>query len=163
MKKYLSQEVKSRIKHETPELIPGVQSVLKNWSNNSYIWIPIFLFTLIIFYLGHNINIELLNIIHIDNNNIKQMVENRTTNIIAIIGISFAIVGFLISNLAIKGNKSYDILFRRSFFLPITFFSLLNGFIYYAYSIKRPYWNRHIISDLVCRHIFDSSFASSTF
>lgn len=124
MSKFLSREVEKQIKSETPNLLPSIWSkidkFLNHWSGRTLI----VLLTFIIFYTGHFINIKCLNFIHIEDESIKPMIESRTTNIVAIISISFAIVGFLISNLAVKGNKSYSILFRRSFFLPITFFSL---------------------------------------
>lgn len=122
--KYLSREVEKLIRKEAPDLLPSIGSkmekIINHWSGRTLV----VLLTFIIFFTGHYINIECLNFIHIDESSIKPMIESRTTNIVAIISISFAIVGFLISNLAIKGNKSYSILFLRSFFLPITFFSL---------------------------------------
>ena len=124
MKKYLSSEVRNRIKQESPELLPDFRSILKEWINHRYAWMAIVMFTITVFFCGHYINFESLNIIRIENDNIKPMVESRTTNMVAMISISFAVIGFLISNLAIKGNKSYNILFRRTFFLPIIYFSL---------------------------------------
>lgn len=124
IRKYLSEEVRKQIKKDTPQLLPSVRSIIEKYITHHYAWIGIVLFTFALFFAGHFINIDLLNIIHVNENNVRPMVESRTTNIVAMISISFAIVGFLISNLAVKGTKSYSILFRRSFFLPITFFSL---------------------------------------
>ena len=116
MKKYLSSEVRNRIKQESPELLPDFRSILKEWINHRYAWMAIVMFTITVFFCGHYINFESLNIIRIENDNIKPMVESRTTSIVAMISISFAVIGFLISNLAIKGNKSYTYSFAEHFF-----------------------------------------------
>lgn len=51
MKKYLSSEVRNRIKQESPELLPDFRSILKEWINHRYAWMAIVMFTITVFFV----------------------------------------------------------------------------------------------------------------
>ena len=93
---------------------------VKNYSNWYFITTVVFLS----FFCLQFINIPFLNFLQIDDNNVKALIENRTTNIVTLISVTFAIIGFLIANLAIKESYTYNILFKKSPFFPVVFFAL---------------------------------------
>ena len=91
-------------------------------SNNNW-WI-IAAVVLIVFFCLQFINIPVLNFLHIKEDTVKSLIENRTTNIVTLISVTFAVIGFLIANLAIKDSYTYNILFKKSTFFPVVYFAL---------------------------------------
>jgi hypothetical protein len=70
------------------------------------------------------INIDVLNFIPVKQETVYRLVDQRTANIVTFISISLAVVGFLISNLAIKEPFTYQLLFKRTYFYPVIIFVL---------------------------------------
>lgn len=81
-------------------------------SKNSWIWVFIMVFIFI--YTSSLINIDFLNVLFLDIKTVGTVVDQRTTNIAAIISISLVVVGFLINNLAVKSPTTYKLLFKSS-------------------------------------------------
>ena len=124
MKNSLKKHVNQLIKEKNPNLIESKidsfsQSI--NEQNNWYIIVFIIFF---FFFIIHLINIPFLNFIPIEEENIKTLINNRTTNIVTMISVTFAVIGFLIANLAIKESFTYNILFKKSGFFPVAFTAL---------------------------------------
>lgn len=70
------------------------------------------------------IDINSLDFLDISYETAKFIIDQRTANIAAIISMTLAVVGFLISNLAIKESFAYGILFKHSKLYPIIYFTL---------------------------------------
>lgn len=87
-------------------------------------WYIVVLPVLLLFFGLQFINIPFLNFIHIDGDSVKSMIDNRTANIVTMISVTFAIIGFLIANLAIKESFTYNLLFKKSTFFPVSFVAL---------------------------------------
>jgi hypothetical protein len=87
-------------------------------------WYHIVILTLISFFFLQFINIDFLNIIEIKGETVKQLIESRATNIVTLISATFAVIGFLIANLAIKHSYMYNLMFKKSRFFSIIYFVL---------------------------------------
>ena len=94
-------------------------SFLNNYKNAWWLVVPV---VGLFFFLLPLINIPVLNFIQI--NDITTLIENRTRDIVTLIGVTFAIIGFLIANLAIKEPYTYNLLFKKSGFFPVAFYAL---------------------------------------
>lgn len=54
----------------------------------------------------------------------KSIIDQRSANYAAITGTTIAVIGLLLSNLAKKRSFYYDLLFKKTFFLPILLYTL---------------------------------------
>lgn len=61
------------------------------------------------------IDIPCIDILNLEFANAKIIIDQRTTNIAAIISMSLVVVGFLINNLAVKSPITYGLLFRKTY------------------------------------------------
>jgi hypothetical protein len=91
-------------------------------SNNNW-WI-IAAVVLIVFFCLQFINLPFLNFVVIKKDTVKSLIENRTTNIVTLISVTFAVIGFLIANLAIKDSYTYNMLFKKSTFFLVVYIAL---------------------------------------
>jgi len=87
-------------------------------------WWLIIIVILLIYFIGIVINIRLLNFIDIKLDTAKIIVDQRTSNTATIISMTLAVVGFLMSNLAVKESFAYRLLFKNSKLYPIIYFTL---------------------------------------
>lgn len=55
---------------------------------------------------------------------VKLIIESRITTVVTIISMTLAVTGLLLSNLAIKHNLTYELMFKRSALYLIIYFSL---------------------------------------
>lgn len=94
-------------------------------------WYVVVLCVALVFFALHLINIPPLNFINIEETTLKTLINSRTTNIVTMISVTFAVIGFLIANLAIKESFTYSLLFKKSTFFPVAFvaLSLIASFI----------------------------------
>ena len=120
LKKETNKQLRKQNKYLFDSKTERFQRFMKD--NNNWFFIVIVVF--LSFFCLQFINIPFLNFLHIDDNNVKALIENRTTNIVTLISVTFAIIGFLIANLAIKESFTYNILFKKSIFFPVVFFAL---------------------------------------
>lgn len=86
-------------------------------------WWLILLIILSLYILS--IVLDCLNILSIKPDTAKAIIDQRTANIAAIISMTLAVVGFLISNLAVKESFAYGLLFKNSKLYPIIYFTLI--------------------------------------
>ncbi len=112
------------MKKNNPDLFNSNRDKFFEFINDYTKWYIVVLTVLLIFFILHLINIPLLNIIPIKEVNVKTLINSRTTNIVTIISVTFAIIGFLIANLVIKESFTYNILFKKSGFFPVAFMAL---------------------------------------
>lgn len=68
--------------------------------------------------------LSFINIIKISPKTANILVDQRTGNIAAIISITLVVVGFLISNLAIKGTVSYKLMFKKTKLYSIFYYTI---------------------------------------
>jgi len=94
-------------------------SFQNNYKNSWCLIVPI---VGLLFFIVPLINIPFLNFIQIDD--VKTLIENRTRDIVTLISVIFAIISFLIANLAIKEPYTYNLLFKKSGFFPVAFYAL---------------------------------------
>ena len=120
LKKETDRQLRKRNKYLFDSKVENFWRFVKNNKNWYFIAIVVFLS----FFCLQFINISFLNFLFIDDNNVKTLIDNRTTNIVTLISVTFAIIGFLIANLAIKESYTYNILFKKSSFFPVVFFAL---------------------------------------
>ena len=112
------------IREKNPNLAESHREIILDFINGHNNWYVIVLIVLFIFFVPHLINIPTLNFIPIETDSVKNLINSRTTNIITMISVTFAIIGFLIANLAIKESFTYNILFKKSGFFPVAFIAL---------------------------------------
>lgn len=87
-------------------------------------WWLILLLTLFIFWISRFINIEFLNFITLKKESAVGIVDQRTSNVATIISMTIAVIGFLISNIAVKESFAYRLLFERSRLYTVIYFIL---------------------------------------
>ncbi len=124
MRDSIKREANKLIKEKNPNLFSGNRDKFFRFINDYTKWYVIALAVFFIFFILHLINIPLLNIIPIKEVSVKTLINSRTTNIVTMISVTFAIIGFLIANLAIKESFTYNILFKKSGFFPVAFIAL---------------------------------------
>ncbi|MDR1793520.1 MAG: hypothetical protein LBR36_08825 [Bacteroidales bacterium] len=124
MKDSIKKEVDKVLKETNPNLFDSKWGRLLHFINDHNKWYVIVLLIFTVFFGLQFINVPLLNFIHIDDVSVKSLIDNRTTNIVTMISVTFAIIGFLIANLAIKESFTYNILFKKSTFFPVSFIAL---------------------------------------
>ena len=87
-------------------------------------WWLILVSILFVYALSVLININSLNWIHLDLVTSKFIVDQRSANTVTIISMTLAVVGFLLSNIAVKESFAYKLLFKNSKLYPIIYFTL---------------------------------------
>ncbi|OIP82246.1 MAG: hypothetical protein AUK44_08290 [Porphyromonadaceae bacterium CG2_30_38_12] len=120
----LRKTVDKKLKEQNKDLFESKIVMFWNFAKNNKNWWIISVIVFIIFFFLQFINIPLLNFISIKEDTVKSLIENRTTNIVTLISVTFAVIGFLIANLAIKDSYTYNILFKKSSFFPVVYFAL---------------------------------------
>jgi len=112
-------------------------------------WWLIMLLIIFTYYLGTKISFNLINLIHLDPASSKIIVDQRTSNTATIISMTLAVVGFLMSNLAVKESFAYKLLFKNSKLYPIIYFILSTIGSLMIISLLRDSINNTIFSKLV--------------
>jgi hypothetical protein len=120
----IRKEVDKELKEKNPFLFPSKKEKFGLFINNHSKWYFVVFGVLFVFFCLQFINIPFLNFIQIDDDAVKTLIDSRTTNIVTLIGVTFAIIGFLIANLAIKESFTYNLLFKKSTFFPVAFIAL---------------------------------------
>jgi len=87
-------------------------------------WWLIGLLTIFIFGISRFINIDFLNFITLKKSSAVGIVDQRTSNVATIISMTIAVIGFLISNIAVKESFAYRLLFERSRLYTVIYFIL---------------------------------------
>ncbi|MES2376685.1 MAG: hypothetical protein V4553_08905 [Bacteroidota bacterium] len=87
-------------------------------------WWLIGLLTIFIFWISRFINIDFLNFITLKKESAVGIVDQRTSNVATIISMTIAVIGFLISNIAVKESFAYRLLFERSRLYTVIYFIL---------------------------------------
>ncbi|OFY85870.1 MAG: hypothetical protein A3F72_16145 [Bacteroidetes bacterium RIFCSPLOWO2_12_FULL_35_15] len=87
-------------------------------------WWVVLLFVILFFSLSSVINIDCLNFITLRDETSRLLVDQRTTNIATIISITLVVVGFLITNLAVKSPVTFKLLFKKSYLYPTIYLTL---------------------------------------
>ena len=116
------------IRHNYEDLYNDIRKERRNRAINYILdrkrWWLIILIVGNAFFLLPLINIETLNIINLKYKTAETIIDQRTSNLAAIISMTLVVVGFLINNLAVKESFAYKILFKNSNFYPIIYFTL---------------------------------------
>jgi hypothetical protein len=120
----LKKIVDKMLKEQNKDLFESKAVGFWNFVTNNKNWWIITAIVLFIFFCLQFINIPFLNFISINDDTVKSLIESRTANIVTLISVTFAVIGFLIANLAIKESYTYNILFKKSTFFPVVYFAL---------------------------------------
>jgi len=120
----LKKEAEKLLIQNNPTFENSYRNILSENINNHKKWYIIFFIILIIFILPCFISIPFLGFIHFEQTNLNNIIHQRTGNIVTMVSVTFAIIGFLIANLAIKESFTYNILFKKSGFFPVVFAAL---------------------------------------
>lgn len=113
-----------RVRNENSFLFENFYKICLNHLFHFNHWYYIVLLTISSFFFLQIIDIDFLNILEINDEGVKTLIESRTTNIVTLISVTFAVIGFLIANLAIKDSYIYNLIFKNSRFFSITYFVL---------------------------------------
>lgn len=126
-KKHLKKEHKELFNSLYLEFVIKIYNVLISRKN----WFLVFALVVSFFSVSSFINFEILNVIEFDSNIAKSIIDTRTTNLAAIISMSLVVVGFLITNLAMKSSTTIKLLFKKSYiyFTLYLTFSTISCFI----------------------------------
>jgi hypothetical protein len=126
--KWLRHRTIARLKENHKEICePKHKSIVrqfKNFATESNQWWFVFLSVLVIFLISPLVNIGFLNFLEIDHQTAIYIVDQRTTNIAAIVSITLVVVGFILNNLAVKSPLVYGLLFKKSLLYPIIYLTL---------------------------------------
>jgi hypothetical protein len=139
---WLSGRAEKHIKSQHPGLYDtfyeGWKLRLENNLCGRKKWLTVFLAVLLFFCLSalNPVFLSFLNFLDFDADLAKSIIDQRTTNIAAITSISLVVVGFLLTNLALKSPLTIKILFKESYlyftiylvFSTITCLILLSSF-----------------------------------
>jgi hypothetical protein len=120
LRKIVDKQLKGQNKYLFESTFERSWEYLKNYKN----WWIIAVLVLFVFFCLQFINLPFLNFIDIKEDTVKPLIENRTTNIVTLISVTFAVIGFLIANLAIKDSFTYNMLFRKSTFFLVVYIAL---------------------------------------
>lgn len=122
---WLRYRVRRTLKNKYPDLFD--QSLIRRfWQalNRKEQWWLILGIVVTVFFVFPQINVEWFNFIPLETKDAESLVDQRTANIASIISISLVVVGFLISNMAIKETFAYDILFEETSLYPLVYLTL---------------------------------------
>lgn len=114
---------RSQILHEhiVRKLISGIQNFVNSFV---FTWIIIAVIAIVLIFIIPMKNISSLKFIYIFDESLKTIIDNRLANITTLASVTFAVIGFLLSNMALKEGTAYKALFKYSWFHPIIYFIL---------------------------------------
>lgn len=127
----IKKEADKILKAKNPNIFGLRKEIFLDFISDHNKWYVVVLCVIFVFFALHLINIPPLNFINIEKSTLKTLINSRTTNIVTMISVTFAVIGFLIANLAIKESFIYSLLFKKSTFFPVAFvaLSLMASFI----------------------------------
>lgn len=127
-KKWLRYQTIKLIKEKYKDIFePNYKSKIRRFESfvtDGHQWWFIVLLVLILFLLSPFINLEFLNFLELDYQTAIYIVDERTTNVAAIVSITLVVVGFILNNLAVKSPLVYGLLFKKSLLYPIIYLTL---------------------------------------
>lgn len=149
---WLKHRVNKIIRDKHTTLIDSPREIIRDWCNFNFfdrkrwwviaLFVGLILFGSLFFHFFEYINIDLASS--------KTIIDQRITNLAAIIAMSIAVVGFLISNLAVKEAFAYEMLFTKSKLYPIIYFTLsLIGYLIIISTLRDYITSEFIYSRLV--------------
>jgi len=124
MNSTLKRQADRKVKKENSFLYESYSKICLSHLLHFKHWHYVIMLTSSVFFLTQLIDIDVLNFLEISDEDIKTLIESRTTNIVTLISVTFAVIGFLIANLAIKDSYVYNLIFINSRFFSITYFVL---------------------------------------
>jgi hypothetical protein len=120
----LRKQVIRLIKKHNPDISLSKREQILCFVDNPKAWYVIVSITIFVFFIPSLIHVPILSCIPIEISSVKTLINSRTTNVVTMISVTFAIIGFLIANLAIKESFTYNLLFKKSGFFPVAFMAL---------------------------------------
>ena len=120
----LKKEADKILKRKNPNILELKRDKFLDFISDYNRWYIVALCVFLIFFTLHLIKIPFLNFITVEEATLKTLINSRTTNIVTMISVTFAVIGFLIANLAIKESFTYNLLFKKSTFFPVVFIAL---------------------------------------
>ena len=123
----LRTEIKKKIKQDHKDLVPGTLSAVSRYftylSKRDNWWL-VLLHVVFLFFLLGLFQIDFLSIIKLEKKSADILIDQRTSNVATIISMTLAVIGLLLSNLAIKDNQTYKLLFVNSRLYLILYYTL---------------------------------------
>ena len=117
---------KQKIKSRHVELLPEMSFINRylSYLSNRDKWWLVLLHVVLLFLLLGIVRFDFLSIIKIEKETANILIDQRTSNVATIISMTLAVVGLLLSNLAIKDNQTYKLLFVNSKLYLILYYTL---------------------------------------
>src|SRR5262245_9544599 len=126
MSKSLRKDVIYFAKQTFPEVYPKISfSPLSNFlsfinsSKRGLIVIPI---TILFLLIGQFLSPKFLQWIHIPEETARYIIDQRIANLATIFSITLIVIGWLLTNLAIRESYSFRLLFKKTYLYPIFYF-----------------------------------------
>ncbi|ALR29260.1 hypothetical protein ATE47_01360 [Chryseobacterium sp. IHB B 17019] len=120
-------EIAKKIKENHSDLSPSTFNIINNYFN--YLsrrdkWWLVFLNVVALFVILGFLQIDIFSFIKMDKKTADILIDQRTSNVATIISMTLAVIGLLLSNLAIKDNQTYKLLFVNSGLYLILYYTL---------------------------------------
>jgi hypothetical protein len=153
----LRKQTELRINEDHAELSPGRLSLFKQYFNrlsDKNSWWLVFLHVFAFFLLLMFGRLPLLGFIKFTTKTAETIIDQRTSNVATIISMTLAVIGLLLSNLAIKDSQTYKLLFLKSRLYFIIYYILSAIFFLIIVSTMR---------DTICPHWFNQAVLAGTY
>ncbi|AZA89660.1 Uncharacterised protein [Chryseobacterium nakagawai] len=145
-------EIEKKIKQNHFELFENSDNYLIKYFNilsKRENWWLVFLNVVILYILVAAINLD-FTFIKIDKDTASTIIDQRTSNVATIISMTLAVIGLLLSNLAVKNDQTYKLLFVNSRLYLIIYYTLSAIFCLIIVSTLRdsiePYFERFVLA-----------------
>ncbi len=123
----LRDQVQKRIRLEHEEIIHAHTSFFTRYLNflsQRNKWWLVFIQVVILLLALATIRFDFISFIIFDGNTAAIIIDQRTSNVATIISMTLAVIGLLLSNLAVKDNLTYKLLFVHSRLYLILYYTL---------------------------------------
>jgi hypothetical protein len=120
-------EIEKKIKQNHSDLLPNSFNIISSYFN--YLsrrdkWWLVFFNVVALFVILGFLHIDIFSFIKLDKKTAEILIDQRTSNVATIISMTLAVIGLLLSNLAIKDNQTYKLLFVNSGLYLILYYTL---------------------------------------
>lgn len=115
--------------------VPGLKNFLFDYFTDRRNWVSVILLVVLLLAFFTFVHVDFLGFISFKE--AKVLADQRTANVATIISMTLAIVGLLMSNMAIKEPLAYSVLFKQSYLYFIIYFTLTSIFLLVIISTLR--------------------------
>ncbi|RZK59574.1 MAG: hypothetical protein EOO91_04805 [Pedobacter sp.] len=123
----LRETIKQKIDSEHKDLQPSFSdrfAIVMNYLSKRNNWWMIFGIVVALFLILTFANIGLLSFISLSDKTTSIIIDQRISNVATIVSMTMAVIGLLLSNLAVKDSQTYKLVFIRSRLYLILYYTL---------------------------------------